>query len=74
MRLCSNPCRWRTKRSLRFEWVPQARLTFSLADYTGDGNTDMRISWDGGAIVLGGVTASEVSDLIALKSYMMFDA
>jgi Ca2+-binding RTX toxin-like protein len=54
--------------------VATGQLSFSHADYTGDGNTDMRIAWDGGAIVLGGVTASEIADLVALKSYMMFDA
>lgn len=54
--------------------VSTGQITFSHADYTGDGETDMRISFNGGSIVLGGVTSSEISDLIALKSYMMFDA
>jgi Ca2+-binding RTX toxin-like protein len=54
--------------------VSTGQITFSHADYTGDGETDMRISFAGGSIVLGGVTSSEIPDLIALKSYMMFDA
>jgi Ca2+-binding RTX toxin-like protein len=54
--------------------VATGQLTYSHADYTGDGNTDMRIAWDGGSIVLGGVTNSEIADLAALKSYMIFDA
>lgn len=54
--------------------VATGQITYSHADYTGDGETDMRISYSGGSIVLGGVTQSEINDLVALKAYMMFDA
>lgn len=54
--------------------VATGQITFSHGDYNGDNNTDMRISFNGGSIVLSGVTSTEISDLIALKSYMIFDA
>lgn len=53
--------------------VSSGQMTYSHADYTGDGNIDMMIAWNGGSLVLSGVNATQVADLWALKGYVLFD-
>jgi Ca2+-binding RTX toxin-like protein len=58
----------------QYDWlVASNQITYSHADYNGDGNTDMLISYLGGSILLSGITETKIDDLAALKSMIMFD-
>ena len=59
----------------QYDWlVATNQITYSHADYNGDGNTDMLISYLGGSILLSGITETKIDDLAALKAMIMFDA
>lgn len=59
----------------QYDWlVATNQITYSHADYNGDGNTDMLISYTGGSILLSGITETKIDDLAALKAMIMFDA
>ena len=59
----------------QYDWlVATNQITYSHADYNGDGNTDMLIAYAGGSILLSGITETKIDDLAALKALIMFDA
>ena len=59
----------------QYDWlVATNQITYSHADYNGDGNTDILISYTGGSILLSGITETKIDDLAALKAMIMFDA
>jgi Ca2+-binding RTX toxin-like protein len=58
----------------QYDWlVATNQITYSHADYNGDGNTDMLIAYAGGSILLSGITETKIDDLAALKALIMFD-